>query len=412
MKTKEFFYLCGPTVYNKVHIGNMRPIVTFDLMLRGIKYLNPNIKLIHNITDIDDKIINRAEEENISEEEIAQKYTDFYLEMLKKYNIETIDYLPKVSEKISFIDFFINELVKKDYVYEANGSYYFKTEKLDTYGEVSHNTLINLQSEAQNLEKENSFDFALWKNKTEGKTWNTSLGVGRPGWHTECAAFIYELTKGKSLLVHGGGIDLKFPHHENENAQFRALTNLPICDEWIHVGIINYKNQKMSKSIGNLILADQFIDKYKNDTESSDLFRLLILSSSIKSTIELSDELIESMIKKNNNIEKIVNFVLLNNLENEIENIDEQIIKDLSLGKFSSVYKGLNEYIKNYNISKSKIYALKIFSLVKFLGFKSPAKKIDEKDKRNYSEWISLLEIKDYERADKLRKELLEKKLI
>lgn len=147
----------------------------------------------------------------------------------------------------------------------------------------------------------------MWKNKSEGKTWKTSLGQGRPGWHTECAAFIYENTKENPLLIHGVGIDLKFPHHENENAQFRALTNNPITQEWLHVGIINYKNQKMSKSLGNILLADDFLNKYNKATNAADLFRLLMLSSSIKSTIELNDELMESLIKKNNQIKKIIN---------------------------------------------------------------------------------------------------------
>lgn len=413
MNTKEYIYLCGPTVYNKVHIGNMRPIVTFDLMLRAIKYLKPNIKLIHNITDIDDKIINRAKEENISEEEIAQKYTQFYLDMLKAYNIKTIDYLPKVSEKIPFIESFINELIKKNYVYESNGSYYFKTEKLDTYGEVSNNTLSNLQSEELNLEKENSCDFALWKNKTEGKTWNTkSLGVGRPGWHTECAAFVYELTKGRPLLIHGGGIDLKFPHHENENAQFRALTNLPICNEWIHIGIINYKNQKMSKSLGNIVFADQFLEQYQNQTNASNLFRLIILSSSIQSTIELNDELVNSLIKKNNQIQKIINYALLNNLDHIVLDINPDIIDDLANGKFSNVYKTLNELIKNFNSSKDEKYASMIFNIIKFLGFDVTNKNINDKTKLIYVQWKIESSKKNFEKADQLRKVLIDKNLI
>lgn len=410
---KDFFYLCGPTVYNKVHIGNMRPIVTFDLMLRAIKHLKPNTKLIHNITDIDDKIINRAKEENVSEEEIAQKYTQFYLDMLKAYNIKTIDYLPKVSEKISFIESFINKLIEKDYVYESNGSYYFKTEKLDTYGEVSNNTLSNLQSEEQNLEKENSCDFALWKSKTEGKTWNTkSLGLGRPGWHTECAAFVYEITKGKSLLVHGGGIDLKFPHHENENAQFRALTNLPICNEWIHVGIINYKNQKMSKSLGNIVFADQFLKQYQNRTNATNLFRLIILSSSIKSTIELNDELIESLIKKNNQIQKIINYILLNNLDYVNLDINPNLLDDLANGKFSNIYKTLNELIKNFNSSKNEAYALQIFHLIEFLGFDVKNKEITNEVKLIYTQWKVELSNKNFEKADQLRKILIDKNVI
>lgn len=412
MNKSKYIYLCGPTVYNKVHIGNMRPIVTFDLILRGLKKINSNIKLIHNITDIDDKIINRAKEENETEENIAQKYTNFYFDMLKEFNIETIDYMPKVSEKISIIEAFINDLIKKNYVYQSNNSYYFKTSKLKEYGEVSNNTLDNLKSENDNVDKKDPFDFALWKNKVEGKTWNTSLGIGRPGWHTECAAFIYEKTKNESLLIHGGGIDLKFPHHENENAQFRALTNLPICEEWLHVGIINYKNQKMSKSLGNIILADDFLNKYNDQTNAADLFRLLILSSSSKSIIEISDELINSLIKKNNQIEKIINYILLNEIKIKSALNDQEIIKELAEAKFSNIYTKLNELIKKFNSTKDVEVAIDIFKLSQFLGFNSSKKEIDKKYIDIYKKWNKSLQNKDFDQADELRGILIKEKLI
>ena len=410
---RQYIYLCGPTVYNKVHIGNMRPIVTFDLILRGMKFLNNNIYFIHNITDIDDKIIAQAQKERIDEEEISSKYFEFYKQMLKEFNIETIDIMPKVSEKIKLIENFINSLKDKDYVYESNGSYYFKTSKLKEYGEVSKNDLDNLKSEDDNKDKENAFDFALWKNKSEGKTWNTSLGQGRPGWHTECAAFIYENTKEESLLIHGGGIDLKFPHHENENAQFRALTNNPITKEWLHVGIINYKNQKMSKSLGNILFTDEFLHKYNSSTNAADLFRLLILSSSIKSTIELSDKLIESLIKKNNQIKKIVNYVLLNKLTiKKTTKVDNSIIEDLSKAKFSNIYKKLNELIKEFNSKKENDIAIKIFDLISFLGFTITNISIDTEYIEIYEEWKQEINNKNYKKADQLRQILMEKELI
>ncbi len=410
---RQYIYLCGPTVYNKVHIGNMRPIVTFDLILRGMKFLNNNIYFIHNITDIDDKIIAQAQKERIDEEEISSKYFEFYKQMLKEFNIETIDIMPKVSEKIKLIENFINSLKDKNYVYESNGSYYFKTSKLKEYGEVSKNDLDNLKSEDDNKDKENAFDFALWKNKSEGKTWNTSLGQGRPGWHTECAAFIYENTKEESLLIHGGGIDLKFPHHENENAQFRALTNNPITKEWLHVGIINYKNQKMSKSLGNILFTDEFLHKYNSSTNAADLFRLLILSSSIKSTIELSDELMESLIKKNNQIKKIVNYVLLNKLTiKKTTKVDNSIIEDLSKAKFSNIYKKLNELIKEFNSKKENDIAIKIFDLISFLGFTITNISIDTEYIEIYEEWKQEINNKNYKKADQLRQILMEKELI
>ncbi|MBR3347904.1 MAG: class I tRNA ligase family protein [Mycoplasmataceae bacterium] len=411
---KDFIYLCGPTVYNKVHIGNMRPIVTFDLILRGLKYLNNNIEFIHNITDIDDKIINQAQKENILEEVIANKYTDFYFQMLKEYNVTTVDFFPRVSEKINQIQYFIQKLIDLDYVYESNNSYYFRTHKISTYGEISNNLLDYLKNKKDlDDKKENPYDFVVWKNKTKGKVWDTTLGLGRPGWHTECAAFIYEKTKGKSLLIHGGGIDLKFPHHENENAQFKALTNKSICSNWIHVGIINYKNQKMSKSLGNIVYADDFLNKYKNNTNSSDLFRLMILSSSINSTIELNDQMIDSLIKKNNQINKIVNFVLLNDLVDSSSNfIDQEMIVNLSQGKFSTIYKKLNQVIKDFNSSKNQNIALELFWLISFLGFTCVENKITKEDINIYQTWQIELKNKNFEKADYLRKQLLDKGLI
>lgn len=411
MNKTKFIYLCGPTVYNKVHLGNMRPIITFDLIVRAIKKIDPNVKFIHNITDIDDKIITKAQQEQTTEELIANKYTNFYFEMLKKFNVKTVDFFPKVSDKIKTIETFILKLSKKGFVYESNNSFYFRTLNLKNYGEVSNNSLDNLLSEDSNNDKENVFDFVLWKNKSNEKIWKTSLGEGRPGWHTECAAFIYEKTKNNSLLIHGGGIDLKFPHHENENAQFRALTNLPICQKWLHVGIINYKNQKMSKSIGNILLTDDFLNKYKDQTNPADLFRLLILSSSIKSTIEITDELINSLIKKNNQIEKIINFVILNNWNKEKE-IEDIVIKNLSLGKFSYINKHLNELIKKYNSTKDNETAKKIFTLVNFLGFNCAKNKFKKELQLTYKNWLKEIKNKNFKEADKLRNILIKNKIL
>lgn len=412
MENKEkFIYLCGPTVYNKVHIGNMRPIVTFDIILRSLKKLDKNVKLIHNITDIDDKIIQKAIEEKTDEKNISEKYFEFYLSMLESYNVKTIDLMPKVSENIFIIESFLKELLKKDFLYESNNSFYFKTKLIKEYGEVSKNQLDELIFKDSNFKKENDFDFVVWKNKNEGKTWETFFGKGRPGWHTECAAFVFHYAKQNSLLIHGGGIDLKFPHHENENAQFRALANNSISNNWMHIGIINFNNQKMSKSLGNIIYADQFLNDYNTTTNASDLYRLLIISTSIKSTIEISDEMILTLIKKNNQIEKIINYILLNRIDIKV-NIEEKIIVDLSKGNFSNVYKEINHLIKQFNILKNDEIAMKLFEILKLIGFTITNKKIDEELINVYNEWKKELKNKNYEKSDSLRKILVDKKLI
>lgn len=409
---KEFIYLCGPTVYNKVHIGNMRPIVTFDLALRGMKYLNNNIIFIHNITDIDDKIITQAIKEEISELSISEKYYNFYLQILKEFNVQTIDIMPKVTKHINDIEKCIEKMIDNNYAYKYNDSIYFDTKKINEYGCLSNIKVEELISQNQ-IEKHNSFDFALWKNKTKGKNWSASFGIGRPGWHTECATFIDKYTNHQTLKIHGGGIDLKFPHHENENAQYLALNDKKIADKWIHIGIINFQNQKMSKSLGNIIYADEFIQKYNEQTNSADLFRLLILSSSINSTIELNEEIMNSLIKKMQQIEKIINYILLNEIEivNSKETL-EFLAHELSNFSFSNITKTLYSKIKKFNELKDRKYAISVFQIISFLGFNVANKKISKDDLNLYINWTKLVKQKQYVEADEIRTILIQKKLI
>ena len=411
---KKYIYLCGPTVYNKVHIGNMRPIVTFDLIVRGLKYLYANqIVFIHNITDIDDKIIDQAQKEQTTETNISEKYLLFYQQMLKAFNIETIDLMPKVTDHIDEIAAFIKQLEAKNFAYQLNQSIYFKTQTLTTYGQVANIKIDELKNNPD-LEQTNSFDFALWKNKTKGQNWTTSCGQGRPGWHTECALFISKYTQANSLLIHGGGIDLKFPHHENENAQYQALYNKEITNQWLHVGAINLKNQKMSKSLGNIIYADQFINQYQAQVDAGDLFRLLILSTSYRSTIELNDDLINTLIKKQKQIEKIIAFVLINDLAYDNLELKQNLALDLSQVSFSKIWKLLNENIKTFNETKNNQAAQNVFSILKFLGFNYPINhQIDlVKMKAIYFQWQQAIKQKEFEQADQLREILIQNKII
>ena len=411
---KKYIYLCGPTVYNKVHIGNMRPIVTFDLIVRGLKYLYANqIVFIHNITDIDDKIIDQAQKEQTTETNISEKYLLFYQQMLKAFNIETIDLMPKVTDHIDEIAAFIKQLEAKNFAYQLNQSIYFKTQNLTTYGQVANIKIDELKNNPD-LEQTNSFDFALWKNKTKGQNWTTSCGQGRPGWHTECALFISKYTQANSLLIHGGGIDLKFPHHENENAQYQALYNKEITNQWLHIGAINLKNQKMSKSLGNIIYADQFINQYQDQVDAGDLFRLLILSTSYRSTIELNDDLINTLIKKQKQIEKIIAFVLINDLAYDNLELKQNLALDLSQVSFSKIWKLLNENIKTFNETKNNQAAQNVFSILKFLGFNYPINhQIDlVKMKAIYFQWQQAIKQKEFEQADQLREILIQNKII
>ena len=412
---KKYIYLCGPTVYDKVHIGNMRPIVTFDLILRGYKHLYPNqYVFIHNITDIDDKIINQAQKLKMSESEISSQYFSFYKEMLKEYNVQTIDKMPKVTEHIGEIASFIQNILNNKNGYEVNKSIYFDTSKFSQYGSVSNINLEKLQNQKTH-EQKNDFDFVLWKNKKEGMTWETSIGNGRPGWHTECAVFVNHYTKGQSLEIHGGGIDLKFPHHENENIQYIAVNNKPITTQWLHTGTININNQKMSKSLGNIIKADQFLSLYPH---GADLFRLLIMTSNINAEIEINDTVLQPLIKKIHQLDKIMNYLKLNESQLEISydqnqseiynNIAQEIIKY----SFAQISKNLNKLIKQFNESKNIIYAQEIYSYLKFLGFNLANKTIDKELIDLYHEYKTLLSKKEYDKSDEIRKKLLKHNLI
>ena len=412
---KKYIYLCGPTVYDKVHIGNMRPIVTFDLILRGYKHLYPNqYVFIHNITDIDDKIINQAQKLKMSESEISTQYFLFYKEMLKEYNVQTIDKMPKVTEHIGEIASFIQNILNNKNGYEVNKSIYFDTSKFTQYGSVSNINLEKLQNQKTH-EQKNDFDFVLWKNKKEGMTWETSIGNGRPGWHTECAVFVNHYTKGQSLEIHGGGIDLKFPHHENENIQYIAVNNKPITTQWLHTGTININNQKMSKSLGNIIKADQFLSLYPH---GADLFRLLIMTSNINAEIEINDTVLQPLIKKIHQLDKIMNYLKLNESQLEISydqnqseiynNIAQEIIKY----SFAQISKNLNKIIKQFNESKNIMYAQEIYYYLKFLGFNLANKTIDKELIDLYHEYKTLLAKKEYDKSDEIRKKLLKHNLI
>ena len=402
----KFIYLCGPTVYDKVHIGNMRPIVTFDLFIRATKHLGENVTLIHNITDIDDKIIEKSKELGISEKKVSENYFNFYKEMLLKFNINTISKMPKVIDNMDLIINSIKRLIEKDKAY-ISGSVYFDTKSIDSYGLLSNRKSDEFKiSKKNNEQKRNPKDFVLWKIKSDGVTWKSPWGQGRPGWHTECFAFIDEFGRGE-LAIHGGGIDLKFPHHENENAQFVGLHNSPICEQWIHLGIVNLNGQKMSKSEKNILYADDFLNK-NNCNNNADIFRLMLLTSNYKNTIEFSEELYLENSKKLNTIIKIYNVILAedNYTFSKLDNIKD-MLKSISELKFSSAMKEINKKIKIYNETKNLIIGNEIISIFKVLGFQFTDKVISEEDKNNYQLWKNETKLKNWERSDKLRNKIL-----
>lgn len=398
----KYIYVCGPTVYSDVHIGNMRPVMTFDIYNRSLKELNKSFTFIHNITDIDDKIIVRAQKEKVTEKEISSKYENHYLELLNDANINKPELMPRVTDNIKGIISYIETIIKNKHAYEKDGNVYFDILSIKNYGSVSNQNLQTMRFEEPG-NKNHPGDFALWKKTNEGITFNSPWGKGRPGWHTECSFFVSKFAKG-SLDIHGGGIDLLFPHHENENAQNIAVYKKNITKTWNHVGHINLENEKMSKSLGNVVLAKDFFAKY-----GPDVLRYIFLTASYSAPINLSDTLIKQAINQINKLEKIfIKSQLCMSQKVDVKK-EAKLILDW---KFAAFNKELNKYLKLFNSDSNKENASKLFSLLKLIGFKFTEIQISNEDKDLYKKWIKLRENKDYDKADKLRDILVNKKIL
>ena len=247
-------YICGPTVYNYFHIGNARPFTVFDVLRRYLEYRGYKVTYVQNFTDVDDKIIKKANEEGISAKEVGEKYIHEYFKDADAIGIKRADIYPKVTENISEIVEFIEGLLQKQYAYEVDGDVYYDTSKFNQYGKLSKQSIEELEAGARvqvNEVKKKPTDFALWKKqKPHEPGWDSPWSKGRPGWHIECSAMCTKYL-GETIDIHGGGQDLVFPHHENEIAQSEAFTGKPFARYWVHNGYITVDNEKMSKSKGN-----------------------------------------------------------------------------------------------------------------------------------------------------------------
>ncbi len=260
---KVGMYVCGPTVYNYIHIGNARPVVFFDTVRRYFESKNFEVTYASNFTDVDDKIIQKALAENLPELQVSSFYIDAFLNDLKSLNCK-VDYIkPKVTKYMNHIINYIQDLVDKGFAYEINGDVYFRVSKIKDYGKLSNRDIDDLISGSRvdvNTSKENPLDFTLWKKTTEGINFDSPFSMGRPGWHTECVAMIDDIF-GEEIDIHGGGVDLKFPHPENEIAQAQAIHHHSFAKYWMHNGRLSFQNSKMSKSIGNVILVKDVLEK-------------------------------------------------------------------------------------------------------------------------------------------------------
>ncbi len=323
-------YACGPTVYNYIHIGNARPLCIFDILRRYLEYRGYNVKFVQNFTDIDDKIIRRANEEHVDFSEISERYIKEFWTDADGLNVRHATINPKATENIDAIIQIISTLIEKGYAYEAQGDVYFSTEKFKDYGKLSHQPLEDLEAGARIMVgevKREPMDFAVWKAAKPGEpAWDSPWGKGRPGWHIECSAMNWRYL-GDTIDIHCGGQDLIFPHHENEIAQSECFTGKPFAHYWMHNGYINVDNVKMSKSLGNFFTVRDVAEKYGYEP-----IRYLLISAQYRSPINYSTDIIEQCIAALNRLytcRDSLDFELKNAVDAEHDG-DKAIIDDFN----------------------------------------------------------------------------------
>ncbi len=407
-------YVCGPTVYNYAHVGNMYPVIVFDMVYRYLKYKGYKVNYASNFTDVDDKIIKAALELSVTEKEITDKFIQAYLEELEALQCEQIDYRPRVTETMDSIIAFISLLLEKDYAYKSGEDVYFRVSKISDYGCLSKQNLEALDY-GKRIDvadtKENPFDFVLWKKTNEGITWDAPFGTGRPGWHTECVVMIHNIFNGK-IDIHGGGVDLKFPHHENEMAQSKAAWNHNLANYWMHNGHIMVEGEKMSKSLNNFILAKDLRKDYP-----SNAIRLAFLKNQYRAPLDLTKTTFSECVTIN---DKIYNALKQANINIQMDNISvgnlkkDKKIEEIMDNDFNTpnlitylldLIKELNTSIRN-NTDISQTYD-KIILINSILGLEYELKEFSDKDKELYQEWLTARENKDFQKADTIREQLV-----
>lgn len=412
-------YVCGPTVYNYVHIGNMRPVITFDMIRNYLEYLGYKVTYASNFTDINPKIIAAAKTLEITEREVANKFIQAYLDDLAAYECGRIDYHPTVLENLNNIYDFITKLLEKGYAYEVDGDVYFRVSKIKDYGCLSNNSLEELESGARvevDEKKEDPLDFALWRKSLDGEHFDSPWGPGIPGWHTECVVMINSLF-GSKIDIHGGGVDLKFPHHENEIAQSMALNDNHLANYWIHNGHINVEGVKMSKSLGNFILAKDFIKNHKPN-----VIKLAMFKTHYRLPFNIKEELLNECNLIN---DKIYNSLKQANLLIQINNLEaNKITKDDNINKIMdedfntpNLITYLLELVKelNSNIRSNKDITTtydKILLITKILGLHYEFTTLTAIDKTLYQNWLDAKKNKDFNTADTIREDLINRNII
>ncbi len=421
-------YACGPTVYNYFHVGNARCFVTFDLLRRFLEYRGNKVDFVQNFTDIDDKMIRRANEENTTVKEVADRYIEEYFKDAEGLGVKKATFHPRATENIDSIIKIIETLIEKGHAYESQGDVYYSARSFRGYGKLSGKNIDDLESGARidvSEIKRDPLDFALWKASKPGEPfWESPWGKGRPGWHIECSAMVDKYL-GKTIDIHCGGVDLTFPHHENEIAQSEGAFDVPFCRFWVHNGFINVDNKKMSKSLGNFFTVRDAAEKYGYAA-----IRYFILSAHYKSPVNFSAEILaqaQSSVQRLYNCEDNLRF-LLKNASGEKTAEESAFIEKLNQRReeFIAVMEHdfntadglatLFEAVKDINIfvgeTRSKAVLGEILSFYEeicgLLGFLKPEEKTeggfdDEKIEALLAERAAAKKEKNYARADEIR---------
>lgn len=427
-KGKVNMYVCGPTVYGYIHIGNARPVIFFDTVRRYFEHRDYDVKFASNFTDVDDKIITKAIELETTEKELTDKFIEAFLNDVEKVNSNT-DYIkPRVTEYMEKIIVFIQELIDKDFAYKVDGDVYFRVSKIKDYGILSNRNIDDLISGARidvNTKKENPLDFTLWKDTKEGIKFDAPFGSGRPGWHTECVAMIDDIF-GEEIDIHGGGTGLLFPHHENEIAQSKALHNHSIAKYWMHNGLLNIGNAKMSKSEGKTVLV-------KDLPVDPNAFRLFTLSTHYRSPINYTDEVLTSYEKEWEKIIRLYKQVHLKLDLNDMIHANAKIHPDLleiykefldamdndfntpnAITAMQKLVKVGNQMLRSKDTELEVLLSvLKLFNdFFNVFGLKADVLELSESNKKTYLLWEKARKEKDFEAADKYREILQENGII
>jgi len=419
-------YVCGPTVYNYAHIGNARPMVVFDVLKRLFEAEGYTVTYVSNFTDVDDKIIKKAAEEGTTENVIAERYIEAYQQVRTQLNTELPDITPRVTETMDEIIAFVDELVKSGHAYVVDGDVYFSVDSVPTYGEISHQKLDQLEAGARietNDQKKNPYDFALWKKTDMGIKWNSPWGMGRPGWHTECVVMIND-NLGEKIDIHGGGMDLKFPHHENEAAQQEACHGNALANYWIHNAMVNINGEKMSKSLGNTMWAKDVVDAL-----GTNLTRWLVSSVHYRKELNFSDETIETARKE---LDKVLTPLKQADIKAALADADmgetydeaeyraflDAMDDDMNTPNAYAVIfetvKKLNQTLRQreINFEAAGAYRNAVEKMLNILGIVVEKPVITDEDRELFAKWNEAKKAKDFASADVYRAQLSEKGLL